>query len=123
MRAPLPTRRLCVTDTIVIEGMRFHATAGVDPHRHAVVEVFLNGAKEGSDTSRILADCAVVISIALQSGVPLHSLRKSVGRIRNRPLEPAELDGWSSDATRPASVIGATLDFLVSVEKEVSGVV
>ncbi len=55
--------------------------------------------REGSLLNAMLADAAVVISVALQSGVPAAALAKSTGRV-------------------PASPIAAALDLVSSFEQE-----
>jgi len=61
----------------------------------------------------LLADAAVVISIALQHGIPAAALTKSVGRLPAGPVTTADLEGPRPGRV-PASPIGAALD-LVSV--------
>ena len=56
----------------------------------------------------ILADVAVAISVALQSGVSTSQLGKSVGRV------PETLDG---PGVLPASPIGAVLDLVAEYER------
>jgi hypothetical protein len=70
-------------------------------------EIFIAGAKDGAGLAAILDDAAVVISIALQHGIPARALAKSIARI------PENLDG---PATKAASVIGAALDLLIACE-------
>ena len=102
IRARLPDRRPSVTERIDVEGQTYTATAGIDPHTGAVREIFLDGAKAGSGMDAVLNDAAVTISVAIQHGVSIEALRKSVARV----------------AGTPASVIGAALDFLTNVMKE-----
>ncbi len=59
----------------------------------------------------LLADAAVAISVALQHGVPPAALAKSVGRLSNGSIAPADLDR-PQFGRRPASLIGAALDLL-----------
>ena len=61
-------------------------------------EVFINGAKAGSGVEAIARDAAVLLSIAMQCGVYLETLRGAVTR-------------QASGA--PASIIGAVIDKLV----------
>ncbi len=63
----------------------------------------------------LLADAAVVISVALQHGIPAQSLAKSIGRLPPGPVTPAELD-QGQPGRLPASPIGAALDLLRSLE-------
>ena len=71
--------------------------------------------KEGSMLNALLADAAVAISVALQHHVPPAALAKSVARLPNGSIEPADLDQLQSER-RPASLIGAALDLLQSFE-------
>jgi len=68
-------------------------------------EVFLTGAKDGSGMAAIIGDASVVISVALQHGVPAAALAKSIARV------PDQLDG---PAVKAASVIGAALDLIAA---------
>ena len=82
------------------------ATIGFD-EAGKPAEIFLSGAKDGSGLAAILEDASVVISVALQHGIPASALAKSVARI------PENLDG---PKVTPASPIGAALDLLVEYE-------
>ncbi len=77
--------------------------------------MFLNGGKEGSQFDAMLADAAVVISIALQCGVSAETLARSVGRLPASPVIPADLD-HAPGRKVPASPIGAALDLIQSFE-------
>ena len=66
---------------------------------------------EGSLLNSMLADAAVVVSVALQFGVPAGALAKSVGRLPSAPVTPEDLD-HARPAKRPASPLGAALDLL-----------
>jgi hypothetical protein len=66
-----------------------------------------DGAKDGSGLATVLEDSSVVISIALQHGIPAAALAKSVARM------PATTDGL---AVKAASPIGAVLDLLAEIE-------
>lgn len=103
-RTRLPNRRHAETTDLPIGGMSIAATIGFDRAGNAA-EVFLSGGKDGSGLAAILHDAAVIISIALQHGVPAEALAKSVARL------PERLDG---PATAPASPIGAALDLLAT---------
>jgi hypothetical protein len=61
-------------------------------------EVFLNGAKVGSGVEAIARDAAVLLSIAMQFGVPLEVLAGAITR---------------DTAGAPSSVIGAVVDKLL----------
>lgn len=117
-RQRLPDRRPSISEVIEVGGQEYTATAGFDIADLGVKEVFLTGAKEGSSMDAILGDAAVVISVALQHGVPIEALAKSVARIRTMPLAPKDLDFEHLSKTVPATAIGATLDFLQDVLAE-----
>ena len=82
------------------------ATIGFD-EAGKPAEIFLSGAKDGSGLAAILEDASVVISVALQHGIPASALAKSIARIAE------SLDG---PAVTPACPIGAALDLLVSYD-------
>ena len=79
-RQRLPNRRLSHTETLEVDGHAFTATVGFDDCGRPR-EVFMAAGKEGSLLNAMLADAAVAISVALQSGVPAAALAKSVGRL------------------------------------------
>ena len=115
-RTRLPDRRLAVVETIAVDGHDYTVTAGIDPHTGAVRELFLCGAKSGSAMDAILGDAATVISVALQHGVAIEALSKSIARVGAAPpTHPEDLDRLGLPAIHrghPASIIGGALDFL-----------
>jgi hypothetical protein len=71
-------------ETFAFEHVGIRYTAGIgrfDDGRLA--EVFLNGAKCGTDTDTAAKDAAIVASIALQSGAQLETIRRALTRNRN----------------------------------------
>ena len=72
--------------------------------------------KRDSMFGSMLADAAVVISVALQHGVSGEALARSVGRLPAGPVAPADLDGAPGQKV-PASPIGAALDLLRRFEE------
>ncbi len=112
-RKKLPNRRPAHTESLEVEGQVFTATIGVDPESGQPRELFLTAGKEGSMLNSLLADAAVMISVGLQHGVSPAALSKSVGRLPNGNIAPADLDRPQSER-RPASLIGAALDLLLS---------
>jgi ribonucleoside-diphosphate reductase alpha chain len=110
-RARLPNRRPAVTESLEAGDQSFTATIGFDPATGQPREVFLAGAKGGSALAAILADAAVVISVALQHDIPAEALAKSVGRIPASLVAPADLD-TASERLVPMSPIGAALDLV-----------
>ena len=115
LRQRLPNRRPSRTETLEVAGQTFTATVGFDPEDGRPCEVFLTAGKEGSLINSMLADAAVVISVALQHGVSAKALAKSVGRLPEGQVKPADLDE-GRPARIPASPIGAALDLVASLE-------
>ena len=114
-RNRLPNRRPSHTETLEVAGQTFTATVGFDPEDGCPRELFLTAGKEGSLITALLADAAVAISAASQHGIPAQSLAKSIGRLPEGPVTPADLDG-GKPARIPASPIGAALDLLKAFE-------
>ncbi len=114
-RHRLPNRRPSHTATLEVGGQIFTGTVGFDPEDGRPCEVFLTAGPEGSLINAMLADAAVVISVALQHGISAQSLAKSVGRLPEGPVTPADLDE-GKPARIPASPIGAALDLVTSFE-------
>ena len=112
-RQRLPSRRDNRIETLEVAGQRFTACIGFDPETGAPRELFLNGGKEGSQVDALLSDAATCISVALQFGVPIHALAKSVGRAPDLSTMPGSLDQLNA-GRQPASPIGAAIDFLQS---------
>ncbi len=115
-RQRLPNRRPSHTEALEVAGQVFTATVGFDPKSARPRELFLTAGKEGSLLNALLADAAVVISVALQSGVPAAALAKSVGRLPAGPVAPVDLDHGPVQKV-PASPIAAALDLLRSFEE------
>ncbi len=104
-RTDLPARRPCMTDRIEAGGIAAHATIGFDPATGEARELFLRprSGRVGSDVDFLVDDIAVVISVALQHGVPAEALLRSVAQA------PA-LDG----SPAPSSIVGAALTLLAA---------
>jgi hypothetical protein len=98
-----------------VAGQTFTATVGFDPVDDQPRELFLTAGKEGSLINAMLADAAVVISVALQHDISAQALAKSIGRLPDGPVAPADLDR-GEPARLPASPIGAALDLLQPFE-------
>ncbi len=112
-RTRLPNRRPSHVEALDMAGQEFTACIGFDPESGQPRELFLTAGKEGSMLNAMLANAAVVVSIALQHGIPAAALTKSVGRLPAGPVTTADLEGPRPGRV-PASPIGAALD-LVSV--------
>lgn len=111
-RRRLPNRRPAETRNVAINGMCLTATIGFDTAGHPA-EVFLSGAKDGSTMAAILDDASVVISVALQHGIPAAALAKSVSRLPVTALAPPYRRNRQNSAAA-ASMIGAALDLIVA---------
>jgi hypothetical protein len=73
----------------------FKVSIGFWPDRREPAEVFITGAKAGSEFEAVARDGAVLLSIALQYGVPLFAVQSAITRNQ---------DG------SPATIIGAVVD-------------
>jgi hypothetical protein len=102
----LPQRRRDETVDLAVGNMVLLATIGFDGDGRPAA-IFLSGAKDGSGLAAILEDASVVISIALQRGIPASALAKSMARI------PETVDG---PAVKAASPIGAPLHLIAEYE-------
>ena len=77
-RQKLPNRRPCVTRVLETLTDRYYLSFGLDPHTGEIREVFIRGAKIGSDMEALLDDASVLMSLALQHGLPLPQLQHSL---------------------------------------------
>ena len=118
-RDRLPNRRPNESETLEVNGKKFEACVGFDPESGWPREVFLTGAKEGSHDAAIQSDVATIISVAIQHGVPLAELAKSVGRAPDITSAPGSL-GQLGAGSNPATPIGAGLDFALRLEPRVA---
>ncbi len=116
-RQRLPNRRPSHSETLEVGGQAVIASVGFDPESGQPRELFMAAGKEGSMLNALLADAAVVISVALQHGVPGEALARSVGRLPAGPVAPVELDHVPGQKV-PASPIGVALDLVVFFERE-----
>lgn len=92
----LPHRRETQTFAFEHDGLKFTASVGLYPDER-IGEVFLNCVKLGTAADNNARDAAIAVSIALQHGVPLGTLRHAMTR---------NADG------APSSPIGHLLDIL-----------
>ncbi len=94
-RQRLPARRRAVLLTCEHRGSLYDVAIGAyDDDRPD--EMFITGVRAGSDIDALLNDAAILISLALQNGVHLADLARSMGR--------------EGDRETPSSIIGAALD-------------
>jgi len=119
VRTRLPDCRWAQLHNLMIHDQVITVGIGFDRPNGCPLEVFLTGVKHGQDLALILDDLAVVISLALQYGIPPAALAKSMGRLPAAPLDPGVLDQPDSQGPRlPASVVGAVLDLLCEVASQ-----
>ena len=95
-RHALPARRASETLDFSHDGIRYTLTVGTYPDGRPG-EVFIDGPKAGSGAQVNATDAAVILSIAMQHGVPVATLRAAVSR---------------NAAGEPTGPIGAVLDLL-----------
>ena len=114
-RARLPARRPSIIETLEVAGQTFEACIGFSPETGQPCEIFLDAPKRDSMFGAMLADAATCISVALQYGVPIHALAKSVGCAPNLSTMPGSLDQLKA-GSQAASPIGAAIDLLCSLE-------
>jgi hypothetical protein len=93
-RNTLPNRRRHETMPLVHAGQRFYLSVS-RYHDGRPAEIFLSSRHVGSPIEAIARDAAVLVSIALQFGVPIETIRGALTR---------DHDGG------PATVIGEALD-------------
>ena len=98
MRRVLPRRRAAETFNLRFWNQSFSVTIGFYPDG-TPGEVFIDGGKTGQDIQSTARDAAVVLSLALQHGVPPETIRHAVTR------------GASEG---PASILGAVVDFITT---------
>jgi hypothetical protein len=96
-RQRLPNRRRCESFEFRHAGLDFTLAAGFYPDGR-VAEIFLSSHKPGSPIEAIARDAAVTVSIALQFGADLETIRAALTR---------DHDGG------PATLLGAAFDALL----------
>ena len=95
-RERLPNRRHCVSCEFSHGGLVFTLCAGSYPDGR-IAEIFLSSHKPGSPIEAIARDAAVTVSIALQFGADLETIRQALTK---------DHEGG------PATLLGAALDKL-----------
>ena len=78
MRQKLNNRRLTYTRVIETGADKYYVSFGLDLGDFTIREVFIRGSKVGSDMEILLDDASVVLSLALQYGLPLEQLLHSL---------------------------------------------
>jgi len=108
-REPLPARRPNVTVQTAWNGHPITVTVGMRLDG-TPAEVFADTVKPG-DLQNVIADGCVLISLALQHGIPPAGLAKSLGRV---PV-------FSTGEIAPASPIGAILEVVMASDETLAG--
>ena len=99
MREPLPNWRYCETFEIEFGGLSKPHTVTVGYYPDGRIgEVFINSNSTGTLTEAIARDGAIVLSLALQSGIELTTVQHALTR-----------DSQGS----PMSIVGAVVDVLL----------
>ena len=97
-RRTLPQRRASETFTVRFWSQPFTVTVGFYADG-TLGEVFIDSGKTGNDIQSIARDAGVLLSLALQHGVPPEAIRHAVTR------------GASEE---PASILGAVVDSITT---------
>ena len=102
-RRTLPPRRLADTFELRVGDHRYAYKITVGYFTDGTpAEVFVTGAKTGSDHEATARDGAILISLALQHGIPIDVMRSAVTRDGNG---------------KPSTIVGAALDMLYGRNK------
>lgn len=112
MRTTLPARRIHETIHVHHWGKRYVVGLGRAGQDAAVSEVFINCGRSGEQAETLASDSAVILSIALQYGVPIKVLEKAITRDPDgKPSGPMgaiiDLIATEQPAALPAGPIGA----------------
>lgn len=103
-RERLPKQRSSRTTEFVVGDCRGHLTVGeFDDGRPG--EIFLKVSKEGSTLGGLMNAWAITFSLALQHGVPLETLVRTLRDSRFEPL------GWTNDPDLPD--VSSIVDYVV----------
>jgi|TARA_R100001143_G_scaffold59642_1_gene58385 hypothetical protein len=78
MRKKMPDRRPSITRVLDTASGHYYITLGIDPNDEETREVFIRGSKIGSDMDLLLDDASLILSLALQHGLPLDQLMHSL---------------------------------------------
>jgi hypothetical protein len=95
-RERLSNKRACETIAFERNGLRYHATIGFFPDKRPG-ELFLNHDSSDSLADVLASDAAIAVSLALQFGCPIETIRHALKR---------------DSRGQAASPIGAALDLL-----------
>ena len=101
-REPLPLRRASETFELAFGGLALPHTITIGFYDDGRIgEIFINGGKSGEVVEAIARDSAVVLSMALQHGVPIETIAHAI--TRNSQGEPQTIIGAIIDVLTRAS--------------------
>jgi hypothetical protein len=78
-RNRLPNRRSAESYELEVVGVRYTATVGRFPDG-AIGELFLSNRKSDSSADTAARDCGILLSLALQHGADLETIRRALSR-------------------------------------------
>jgi len=100
-RRPLPQRRHSINFTVQFWKQPWHVTCGFYEDHSTVGEVFINAARTpGTDLDAMARDGAILLSLALQYGIPIDTIRGALTR---------------NPAGDPSSIVGLVVDRIASI--------
>ena len=102
-RIPLPHRRPSRTYATAWEGHPITVTVGFHPATGQPMEVFAD-AEKGGQMQATIADACVIVSIAMQHGIPPEALAKSLSRV------PDMFGGGDLPGSPIGVIVGAITD-------------
>ena len=108
-RTPLPSRRPSVTVTTSWQGHKIDVTVGFYPDTGEPGEVFAT-MEADAPVKATLSDHCTTVSLAMQYGVPVAALGKSLGTVPTWLL----IDGAMVLADSPASPAGPIIEAAVA---------
>jgi hypothetical protein len=79
MRTPIPNRRQHEITTFIHNGIKFDGQVSYLDNG-APCEIFVDGGKPGTAVQAVARDSSVAVSLALQHGTPLETLRAAMTR-------------------------------------------
>ena len=102
-RTALPNRRPSRTHSTAWEGHPITVTVGFHPATGQPMEVFAD-AEKGGQMQATIADACVIVSIAMQHGIPPEALAKSLSRV------PDMFGGGDLPGSPIGVIVGAITD-------------
>lgn len=118
-RETLSGRRACHTFELRFGNADFATGVGVFADGRPA-EVFVTGAKAGSDVQALARDGAILLSLALQFGVPLETIKHAITRT-DREDTPASLIGALVDGVEAEGPALREMAALLAVKATGSG--